>query len=148
MIFFYKKSKMLFIIYTASVFLFALAYNICFHVSFQPDKACDFLSDFYSVVYFKEDKPAHKNRSSLKGMLLNIILFINYSFSVISNVSIFSPPFYWNIGIYVLIINGFLPSVKLFFIYQDKGQIYLSCPCRFIGFVLIYTGRTKRFNLE
>ncbi len=54
---FYKKSKMLFIIYAASVFLFTLAYNMCFHVSLQPDKACDFLSDFYSVVYFKEDKP-------------------------------------------------------------------------------------------
>lgn len=47
-----KKSKMLFIIYTASVFLFALAYHMCFHGSFYPVKACYFLSDFYFAISF------------------------------------------------------------------------------------------------
>lgn len=78
---FYKKSKMLFIIYTASVFVFALAYNICFHQSFQPDKECDVLSDSYSTVTFREEKPSVKELNQWESGVGSRYMMAVFSYS-------------------------------------------------------------------
>lgn len=56
---FRMKSMMLFLIYTASIFLFALAYNMCFHPREGAGNPYQFLGDSYSIVGF------HKNQAKI-----------------------------------------------------------------------------------
>lgn len=48
---------MLIVIYTISIFLFSLAYNICFCTEYQAIKDSTILSDAYAVIRFKAEKP-------------------------------------------------------------------------------------------
>lgn len=54
---FRTKSAMLFLIYSISVFIFVLAYNVCFGQEYQKVKDCDLLSDSYAVIRFEGNKP-------------------------------------------------------------------------------------------
>lgn len=49
---FQKKSVMLIMIYTISIFIFSLAYNICFRTEYQTIKDSPILSDSYAIINF------------------------------------------------------------------------------------------------
>ncbi len=130
---FYKKSKMLFIIYSASVFLFALAYNMCFHVSFQPDKACDFLSDFYSVVYFKEDKPEIEELNQWEKDVDCTYMIPVFSYSQ-GKAAEFTEEFFRELGISGDVLKGEEQGGDIALVNRDglaqchetKGKLYLK----------------------
>lgn len=51
-----KKSSMLIVIYTISIFIFSLAYNTCFHTEYQKVKDSPLLSDSYAVIRFNDNQ--------------------------------------------------------------------------------------------
>lgn len=129
----HKKSKMLFVIYTISVFLFALAYNMCFHRSFQPDKVCVFLSDFYSAIYFKEDKPMIKELNQWEKDIECQYLMPVFSYSQ-GKAAEFTEKFLRDLGVSGDVLKGEEQSGDIALVnrdglalcYEMNGKLYLK----------------------